>query len=105
MRKLHFGCCKIKISCYIKNSLETRVSQQEQQILSLKSKLLHHEVNNAKFSGNLELEALLEERGKEIQMIHNELGRRDELIEKQNHEINLLSNDLVSKVRTEVSVK
>ena len=62
-------------------------------------------MNNAKFSGNLELEALLEERGKEIQMIHNELGRRDELIEKQNHEINLLSNDLVSKVRTEVSVK
>lgn len=62
-------------------------------------------MNNAKFSGNLELEALLEERGKEIQMIHNELGRRDELIEKQKHEINLLSNDLVSKVRTEVSVK
>lgn len=47
----------------------------------------------------------MEERGKEIQMIHNELGRRDELIEKQKHEINLLSNDLVSKVRTEVSVK
>ena len=62
-------------------------------------------MNNAKFSGNLELEALLEERGKEIQMIHIELGRRDELIEKQKHEINLLSNDLVSKVRTEVSVK
>ena len=62
-------------------------------------------MNNAKFSGNLELEALLEERGKEIQMIHNELGRRDELIEKQKHEINLLSNDLISKVRTEVSVK
>lgn len=62
-------------------------------------------MNNAKSSGNLELEALLEERGKEIQMIHNELGRRDELIEKQKHEINLLSNDLVSKVRTEVSVK
>lgn len=62
-------------------------------------------MNNAKSSGNLELEALLEERGKEIQMIHNELGRRDELIENQKHEINLLSNDLVSKVRTEVSVK
>ena len=62
-------------------------------------------MNNAKSSGNLELVALLEERGKEIQMIHNELGRRDELIEKQKHEINLLSNDLVSKVRTEVSVK
>jgi len=86
-----------------KTGYETRISQQEQQILSFKSKLLEYEVNNNNLN-DLELQALLEEKNKELYMIHDELSKNMKMIEKQKHEINSLSNDVVTKSRTEANL-
>ena len=52
-----------------------------------------------------ELEALLAERGTELQLVHEELSKRDRIIEKQKIEIDSLSSNIVSKARTEVSTR
>lgn len=85
-----------------KNSLELRLSQQEQLILSLKSKVLEYEHPKKLCTNEEELNTLLVERGKELQLLHQELGKRDEIIENQKIEIESLSHDVVNKKRTEV---
>lgn len=78
------------------------MSQQEQNILSLKSKLLELEHPKKVCTSEEELNSLLIERGKELQLVHQELARRDEVIENQKVEIETLSQDVVAKKRIEV---
>lgn len=85
-----------------KTGLELRLSQQEQLILSLKSKVLEYEHPKKPCTSEEELNSLLVERGKELHLLHQELAKRDEIIENQNIEIESLSHDVVNKKRTEV---
>lgn len=86
-----------------KTGLELRVSQQEQLILSLKSKLLHYEISK-KNTSEQQLESLLHERDRELQLLHEELTKRDDIIHTQTAEIDTLSNDVVSKARIEANL-
>lgn len=85
-----------------KTGFELRLSQQEQLILSLKSKLLVFEHPNKPYTNEEEWNTLLVERGKELQLLHQELTKRDEIIENQKVEIESLSHDVINKKRTEV---
>ena len=71
-------------------------------ILSLKSKLLEHEHARAPAQSEQELTALLTERDNELRLLHNEMAKRDKIIEKQKVELDLMSHDIVNKKRSEV---
>lgn len=95
-----------------------RFSQQEQLILSLKSKLLKYEHANTHNKNNsinnsnqqhqkqqqFEIEALLDEKSNELQLLHQQLTKRDAVIEKQKFELDSMSNDIVNKKRSEVGI-
>ena len=99
--------------------LEVRFSQQEQLILSLKSKLFEfqhaEDSNNTHNTHNThkqqhqkqqqhEIETLMEEKSNELQLLHQELTKRDAIIEKYKIELDSMSNDIVNKKRSEVSL-
>ena len=92
-----------------------RFSQQEQLILSLKSKLFEYEHSkdtrnphnshqyNHHQQQQYEMEALLDEKSDELQLLHQQLTKRDAIIEKQKVELDSMSNDIVNRKRSEVS--
>eukprot|EP00111_Clytia_hemisphaerica_P018190 TCONS_00053793-protein len=87
-----------------KHGVELRFSQQEQLILSLKSKLLEHEQPNVKKQSEQQLQALLSEKNNEVQLLYDELSKRDTIIEKHKNELDSMSNDIVNKKRSEASL-
>ena len=83
-------------------------------ILSLKSKLFEYEHpsanttddnyhSNASKHQQHELKVLLDEKSNEVALLHEQLTKRDKLVEKQKIELDSMSNDIVNKKRSEVS--
>ena len=51
-----------------------------------------------------EMKALLDEKSNELKLLHQQLTKRDAIIEKQKVELDSMSNDIVNKKRSEVSI-
>ena len=70
-------------------------------IAELRSKILHLELSKGAPSES-EISQLLKEREREVMLMQGELSRKEKMMQKQQVEIDELSNSIVTKVHTEV---